>query len=76
MAKEAEAQDQDLESALHDVHLCNDTVDSISWDNISVHLPDKATKSQKYLLRGLSGHVKAGQPLKFRSSTQFEFALY
>jgi hypothetical protein len=60
MTKKTENQNKDLESALHDAHLYNDTVDSISWSGINVHLKDKATKAQKYLIQGLSGDVKAG----------------
>jgi hypothetical protein len=52
----------DLEGqpSIDDIHLYNDTVNTISWCSIHVHLPDKATQTQKDLLKDLSGNVKAG----------------
>ena len=72
MAEEAEAQDKDLEGGVQDAHLYNDIVDSISWSGINVHLQDKATKSQKYLIQGLSGDVKAGMDGLHRFQHEFQ----
>lgn len=51
---------RDLESAVDDVHLFNDCVETFHWNNISVCLPDKELKRDKYLLKGISGEVAAG----------------
>jgi hypothetical protein len=73
------AKDTDLElaqSVSHDAHLYNDSVDSISWSGINVHLPDKATKSQKYLVLGLSGDVKAGECAALIRSATYGCTMY
>jgi hypothetical protein len=53
--------DLDLERASNDVHLHNETIDTLSWDKISVKILDKATHSDKYLLNSIDGAASAGQ---------------
>ena len=54
------AAELDLETGSNDIHLHNDTVDTLFWDNLSVSLPDKTTGKQKNILQFIDGDVRAG----------------
>lgn len=43
--------------------LANNTVASYSWDNVTVTVKDRQTKSPKQILSSASGIVKAGELL-------------
>ena len=60
MEKSRTSNVRDLESVVDDVHLFNDCVETFLWNNVSVYLPDKELKRDKYLLEGISGGVVAG----------------
>jgi hypothetical protein len=49
----------DLEKASSDVHLYNDTIDSLYWDRVSVKV--KAKTSDKHLLSAIDGAASAGE---------------
>jgi hypothetical protein len=44
-------------------HLMNESVHSISWNNITVTVKDRATKEPLDILSGINGHVEAGELL-------------
>lgn len=45
----------DLESGSIDVHLYNDTIDTISWDKVSVMVENKKLRKDKYLIDSVDG---------------------
>jgi len=47
----------------------NDDVASLSWQNLSVTVSDRATVLDKYILQGSSGIVRAGKKLTFYAFT-------
>ena len=51
----------DVETASHDIHLHNDTVDTLFWDNLSVKIRDKKTGTDKHILQYIDGDVQAGE---------------
>lgn len=56
--------DRDLEKSVEtNSHFINDTVHNLSWDNLSVTVKDRKTKSPLALLDSTFGHVEAGQVL-------------
>lgn len=44
-------------------HLTNDTVQSFSWEDITVTVKDRATKQPLNILSGVSGIIQAGEVL-------------
>lgn len=44
-------------------HLINDTVNNLSWSNVSATVKDRQTKQPKAILSESSGYVEAGQLL-------------
>ena len=54
----------DVETASHDIHLHNDTVDTLFWDNLSVKIHDKKSGKDKYILQYIDGDVQAGMELE------------
>ena len=50
----------DVETASHDIHLHNDTVDTLFWDNLSVKVHDKKLGKDRYILQYIDGDVQAG----------------
>jgi hypothetical protein len=48
----------DVEKASSDVHLYNDTIDSLYWDRVSVKV--KAKTNDKHLLTAIDGAASAG----------------
>lgn len=52
---------EDVETASNDIHLHNDTVDTLFWDNLSVSIHDKATGKDKHILQFVDGDVQAGE---------------
>ncbi len=59
-AKMVKTHFDDVETASNDIHLHNDTVDTLFWDNISVKIHDKSTGKDKYILQDVDGDVQAG----------------
>ncbi len=53
--------DVDVERALNDVHLHNDTIDSLYWDNVLVKVNDTKRHHHKHLLDSIDGSASAGQ---------------
>lgn len=51
----------DLEKAADDVHLHNDTVNTLYWDKICVKVEDKTSRQDRYLLDSIDGAALAGQ---------------
>ena len=51
----------DVETASHDIHLHNDTVETLFWDNLSVKIHDKKSGKDKYVLQYIDGDVQAGK---------------
>ena len=45
-------------SSAHAFH--NDNVNTLTWEDLSVKVVDRATGADKYILSALSGHVRAG----------------
>ena len=43
--------------------LTNDTVQSFSWENVTVTVTDRASKQPLDILSNVSGHVEAGELL-------------
>jgi hypothetical protein len=41
-------------------HLTNTSIQSFSWDNITVTVKDRQTKQPKDILSGVNGIIKAG----------------
>lgn len=41
----------------------NDDVATLSWQNLSVRVSDRATGKEKLILSDVSGHVKAGKSI-------------
>ena len=52
---------EDVETASNDIHLHNDTVDTLFWDGLSVSIPDKKTGKEKHILQFVDGDVQAGE---------------
>ncbi|KAJ9664695.1 hypothetical protein H2198_000041 [Neophaeococcomyces mojaviensis] len=58
------AAEKDLEQSRQaNNHFVNDTVHSISWENLSVTVEDRRTKTPLTILSSASGHVEAGKVL-------------
>jgi len=56
--------DVEKDAAVPDyAHLTNETVQSFSWDNVTVTVNDRATKQPLDILSGVNGIVKAGEVL-------------
>ncbi|KAH6653867.1 P-loop containing nucleoside triphosphate hydrolase protein [Truncatella angustata] len=50
----------DIEQGV-DAHILNTSVESISWQDVTVSVKDRATKSQKNIVEDVGGIVRAGQ---------------
>jgi hypothetical protein len=55
----SEEEGMDVEKASSDVHLHNDTIDSLYWDRVSVKV--KAKTNDKHLLTAIDGAASAGE---------------
>ena len=44
----------------------NDDVVSLTWEQLSVKVIDRATGADKYILSAVSGHVQAGKSRKYK----------
>ena len=68
----AKSKFDDVETASHDIHLHNDTIDTLFWDNLSVKIHDTKSGKDKYILQYIDGEVHAGMSIVviicFRSS--------
>ena len=61
MEKSSASKYHDLESAVENVHLFNDCIDTFHWNAINVYVHDKSLKRDKYLLEEINGDVAAGR---------------
>lgn len=46
----------------------NDDVKSLTWEDLSVRVTDRATGADKHILSAVSGHVRAGKLLGYTPS--------
>jgi len=54
--------DMDVEQRGHDnSYLENQIVQSLSWNNVTVVVPDRETKQPKVILSAINGEVAAGK---------------
>lgn len=51
----------DIEKGADYAQLVNDSVQSLSWENVTVTVKDRATKESLEILSGVSGSTQAGE---------------
>lgn len=51
----------DIEKGADYAQLVNDSVQSFSWENVTVTVKDRATKESLEILSGVSGSTQAGE---------------
>ena len=57
--------DVEKDAGVDYAHLTNSTVQTFSWENITVTVKDRVTKQPKEILSNINGIVKAGRLHRF-----------